>query len=240
MLYRISILLDEKYKLGQDVKNAELIALQEQINPHFLYNSLDQIYWMSIRKGCPEIGDLVLKLSKFYRQSLRKGKNIVPFSTELEHISAYTDIQNIRYDGAITLQVNCSEKAAAFELPKLTLQPLVENAILHGICEKDEKGTISINAEITSEHFVFTVQDDGAGMDEETLLSLREGITTSAALPAAPVTSKGGYGLRNVYHRLQLAFHNRVMFEINSPPGQGTEITVRIPLIDAVPEGSEN
>ncbi len=217
MLFKISVLLDEKYKLGQEVKNAELIALQEQINPHFLYNTLDQIYWLGVKNKAPEISSLVLQLSKFYRLSLSKGKNIVPLSNELEHIQTYVAIQNFRYDNMIALNIEISEEALPFELPKLTLQPIVENAILHGICEKDELGTITIKAQNTNNKFSLDIIDDGIGMDSDTLDHLFD--TDS---------SSHGYGLKNVMKRLKLIYADKVQINVSSTPDQGTTVSIEI------------
>lgn len=222
MLYHISVLLDEKFKMGQEIKNAEMIALQEQINPHFLYNTLDQIYWMSVRYDSPDIGNLVLKLSDFYKLSLSRGKSNVPLSNEIRHVQTYVDIQNYRYDYPVTLKTDCDDAALSFEIPKLTLQPLVENAILHGTSQKESCGTVSISAHITDSALLLTIADDGVGMDASTLAELQNMLSSDS------LESGSGYGLQNVRNRLRLKFQDRVSFRISSRPGEGTTITIRI------------
>lgn len=221
MLYHISMLLDEKYKMGKAIKNAELIALQEQINPHFLYNTLDQIYWLSVRYKNPEISELVLNLSKFYKLSLSKGKSKVPLFSELEHVNTYVEIQNNRFDYPITLQTDIDENVKNFELPKLTLQPLIENAIIHGISPKDSPGMINISAHQNDRRFILIISDNGIGIDPEQLSALQ-------SMFAGSLDTESGYGLQNVRNRLLLTFNGNVNISIESTINVGTKIQIEI------------
>ena len=223
MLTKISMLLDEKYELGQTVKNSELIALQAQINPHFLYNTLDQLYWMGIRYNVPDISNLVIDLSKFYKLSLSKGKSIVSLQNEIDLIEAYVNIQNVRFDNIITLEVLLQEEYLQYKIPKISLQPIVENAILHGICQKEEQGTIRISSEVNEEFLLIHIKDDGQGMEEETLNSL---------LINQPVSINviHGYGLSNIDSRLKYTYGQQYGLSIKSIYSEGTLVTIRLPL----------
>ncbi len=223
MLTKISMLLDEKYELGQSVKNAELIALQAQINPHFLYNTLDQLYWMGVRYNVPDISNLVIDLSRFYKLSLSKGKSIVTLENEIELVKAYVNIQNVRFDNIITLEISLLDEYSHYKIPKITLQPIVENAILHGICQKEEPGTIRITAYTDEEYFYIIIKDDGQGMDEETLLSL-----LNNQQPDSNVVH--GYGLSNINSRLKYFYGPEYGLSIDSTFYVGTEVKIRLPL----------
>jgi len=223
MLTKISMLLDEKYELGQTVKNAELIALQAQINPHFLYNTLDQLYWMGIRYNVPDISDLVIDLSKFYKLSLSKGKSIVTLENEIDLIKAYVNIQNVRFDNIITLEILIEKEYQKISIPKITLQPIVENAILHGICQKEEPGTIKITSHSENGNLYIKISDDGQGMNEETLASL-----LNNQQPSSHVVH--GYGLNNINSRIKYFYGSEYGLEIKSEYNLGTEVTIKIPL----------
>lgn len=142
MLTRMSMLIDDKFELGKEVKNKELKALQAQINPHFLYNTLDLIKWMSVRVQAPEIGRAVETLSMFYKLSLSKGEDIVTLRDELYHVSTYVQIQNMRFSDSIKLIIDVPEELYKYRIIKIILQPIVENSILHGIMEKDRKSVV--------------------------------------------------------------------------------------------------
>lgn len=223
MLLKTSMLLDEKYAMGKEIKSMELKALQAQINPHFLYNTLDQLYWMGVKHSTPMISDLVLELSKFYKLSLSKGKDLVSLQGELEHISAYVKIQNYRFDGSIALKLDIPEEFMAVQIPKITLQPIVENAILHGILEtEDEKGTITIHAHSNNGCLEIFVEDDGVGIDPDTLTQLRDKTKED--------DDQSGYGLKNIDVRLKLVFGSTYGLSFESALNQGTKVTVTIPL----------
>lgn len=223
MASRISILLDEKLSIGKRLKEQELIALQAQINPHFLYNTLDLIQWKAIKNHDKEIETLVNCLSDYYRLALSKGKEYVPLRAELAHIKAYVYIQNQRFDGQITLKFQVSEDAMEYLFPKLTLQPIVENAILHGILETEEQtGCITISCHIEEEKMLLTVADDGIGMTPETASSLFD------KAPGETVLSSG-YGLYNIRERIRLTYGLQWDAKIESTPGDGTKVTLILP-----------
>lgn len=224
MLLKIEGLMDAQYQQGKKLKALELKALQAQINPHFLYNTLDLLKWRAVKSGDQETQDIVSALSVYYRRSLGKGADFVPLSHELEHVESYTSIQNFRYDHDIHLRIQVPNACADSMIPKLTLQPIVENAILHGILEKDEeKGEIIISATDNQGHLVLAVKDDGCGMSQERLASLLDKSEDNPAL-------QSGYGLRNIDQRLRLFFGPGYGLHFESNLGEGTTVYIEIPF----------
>lgn len=221
MLTRIGILMNDKYAMGKEIKNMELKALQAQINPHFLYNTLDQIYWLAVKHNTPVIGNLVLALSRFYKLSLSKGRDTVTIENELAHVEAYVQIQNVRYNDCIRLEVDVPEEIRIIEVPKIILQPIVENAIIHGILETyNEKGTIRITGRIEDGGAVLRISDDGAGMEPDKL----EGILTYDSS-----SDYHGYGIINIHNRIKLCFGADYGLSYESTPQQGTTVSIRFP-----------
>lgn len=221
MITKVSTLLEEKYTLGHQVKNLELKSLQAQINPHFLYNTLDLINWMSTDVNAPMISDLVQTLSKFYRLSLSMGEEVVTLQNELEHIRSYVKIQNMRFNDGITLVIDVSPSFYNCSFLKLTLQPIIENAILHGILEKkDESGSIHITACPEGEDLIVSVIDDGVGIPEDILKLL---------LTKSQVSKTGGFGVKNIHERIRLAYGEKYGLTYESAPGEGTTVRIKIP-----------
>lgn len=218
MCQQTQVMMDEQYRMGQDLKSKELRVLQEQINPHFLYNTIDLLHWQARKVGSKEMEDIVYSLSQFYKLSLGHGEKIVTLGHELRLVSAYMRIQNIRFMNRIRLDINVPEELENVRIVKMVLQPLVENSIQHGIREKpDETGTISIYAERQGDDVLLTVADDGVGMDDETITR----ITTS---------EHPGYGVYNVNDRLILHYGSNAGLVFHSTPGKGTVVTLRIPF----------
>ncbi len=222
MLSTIAASNDEQYRLGKEIKTLELRALQAQINPHFLYNTLDLINWMSVKHTAPEIGEVTIALSRFYKLSLSKGEEMVTIRSELEHVKAYVQIQNMRFEDGIRLIIDVPEQLLDYRILKIALQPIVENAIIHGILEKEEEtGTIAIRGERTADVICLYVQDDGVGMTEETMALLLVG--------SAPSVSQSGYGLKNVNERLRIHYGDKFGLAFQSASGEGTTVIIRIP-----------
>ena len=223
MIEKTNILVDENYKMGKEVKNVELKALQAQINPHFLYNSLDLINWMAIRQKAYGISSVVNLLAKFYKLSLSKGRDIITIADEIMHVKTYVQIQNKRFDDRITLDINIDEEICNYSIIKIILQPLVENSILHGIQEKEDKtGKIEISARFENDRIVLRVHDDGVGIPEEYLRNL---------LNDDPINEEHGYGIKNINNRLKLYYGESCGLTYKSGPGAGTLVEVRIPAI---------
>jgi two-component system, sensor histidine kinase YesM len=222
MISEVEHLLEEKYRLGKEVKQRELAALQAQINPHFLYNTLDLINWMAIRHGAGEIRGLVSALSRFYRLSLGKGEDTVTLREELDHARTYVEIQNMRYGNAVKLLVDVPDSLLDCHILKLVIQPLVENAILHGIMHTDnETGIVRIRGQRMSEALEVLVEDDGVGMQQQKVEEVLSG--------NAPSDDHHGYGVRNIHARLKLNYGPEYGLSYRSSPGCGTTVTVRIP-----------
>ena len=210
-------MMAQQYEMGQSLKSAEMQVLQEQINPHFLYNTLDLLHWQARKAGAKDIDDVVYALSEFYKLSLGRGEEIVTIDHELRHVSAYLRIQNIRFANRIRLTVDVEAAVRDCSIVKLVLQPLVENCIQHGIREKDdESGTIVIRGWMEDHDAVLTVSDDGIGMDAATLSSIL-------------TRERAGYGVRNVNDRLVLHYGSAASLRYESVPGKGTTVTLRIP-----------
>jgi len=221
MLVKISSLIEERYNLGKSVKGAELKALQAQINPHFLYNTLECIRWMTKENKSEEINQLLYLLAKFYRLSLSKGQEVIPLKDEIEHIKAYVQIQNIRFDNSIHLEIDIQDELLELSIIKLVLQPIVENSILHGILEKsNEAGCIKIHANRLGEDLVITVADDGVGIEENNLKNI---------LNSGRRSIYNGYGIKNVNERIKLYYGIQYGLEYSSIYGEGTTVRVRIP-----------
>jgi len=189
-------------------REAELRALQSQIKPHFLYNTLDSIYWMAALQNNDDVAQMAVSLSESFKLSLNKGKEMIPVYKELLHIEHYLKIQNIRFNGRFSYIQDIEEPIMGMEMLKLLLQPLVENAIYHGLEPKVGEGTIRLTGKLDGQYLTFTVEDDGVGMDD---LSRTE----------------QGYGLHNVRERLKLFYGEDSTIDVWSRSGVGTRITLR-------------
>ena len=221
MMHHTNQLMDEKYRMGIHLKSAELKALQSQINPHFLYNTLDLVNWLAFSGRTDDIHRAVVSLSKYYRLVLNKGQDTLTLEEELQHVGYYVKIQDIRFPGRITYLEEVDPGVKGSLVPKIMLQPLVENAIQHGIWEKPEKkGTIRILGSEKDGAVWVRVMDDGAGMDSGTLEHVMDGTITSTG---------SGYGIRNVHARLQLMFGEEYGLSYESREGEGTCVTIRFP-----------
>lgn len=218
MREKIQVMMAEQYRMGQDLKSKELQVLQEQINPHFLYNTIDLLHWEARKAGNREMEDLIHALSQFYKLSLGHGEEIVTLRHELDHVEAYLYVQNLRFMNRIQLKVDVPKELEQVRIVKMVLQPLAENSIQHGIREKpEETGTIEIRAEREGDHVAVTLSDDGVGMDEETISRIMS-------------SEHPGYGVYNVNDRLVLHYGSGAGLQFRSVPGRGTSVTFRIPL----------
>ncbi|MBN2655996.1 MAG: sensor histidine kinase [Spirochaetales bacterium] len=221
MINRVSDLMKEKYQSGLDLKGAELKALQAQINPHFLYNTLELINCSAMENQIPHISEIVRKLARFYKLSLSGGREIVSLKDELEHVNTYVQLQNLRFDNAVKFIIDVPEELLAVNVPKILFQPLVENALIHGILMKPEKtGTISLLGRGKKDGILFTLTDDGTGMEMERLSHLFE---VSAKDPLK------GYGIKNIRDRLKLTYGEKSYIDFESFPGSGTVVNIYIP-----------
>ena len=228
MTSKIRELLDAKVQEQENLKKAELKALQAQINPHFLYNTLDTIVWMAEGNKSAQVIELVRALSSFFRIALSRGKDWISIQQEIEHVQSYLYIQKIRYRDILDYQIDIDEGILDGTILKLTLQPLAENALYHGIKNKRNGGKIWIRARRTNNNQVLIeVQDDGVGCTPYKLAKIREGLTESIDENA----QKGeGFGLANVNKRIKLYYGSEYGLTIESQYQEGTLVTVKIPL----------
>ncbi|SFT23675.1 sensor histidine kinase [Paenibacillus sp. BC26] len=225
MLLRVRTLVGEKYLAQIHEREAQLQALQAQINPHFLYNTLDTINWIAIGKGATDISQMIDALAKYFRLSLNKGRSIVSVEDELCLAQVYLEIQQSRFPNTFDFQVDMQPGLEAYQMPKLILQPIVENALLHGIRKaKGRRGSIVITVREDDGELLFTVSDNGIGMEEPRALQL---------LSVAPSGEKSdgsgsSYGLYNVNERIKLySGDDRYGLSISSKLGIGTIVTIR-------------
>jgi len=225
MISEIGKLLDQVYLEQQKKREAEFRILQAQIKPHFLYNTLDTIHWMAQEKGAQDIVGIVDALTRLFRISLSKGRDVIRLEEELDHVTSYLVIQKIRYAEKFDYVLDVDPALLGRPVVKLTLQPLVENALYHGIKERAGRGTLTIGAQREDQTLVLTVADDGVGMDEATLRALENN------LHQGEDASDGGFGVFSVHHRIRLVFGEGWGLSYRSAPGAGTTVTARQPLV---------
>ena len=216
---KIHTLIEESYKKELDRKISELNLLQEQINPHFLYNALSSISVLAMGNGDKVASRAILYLSDFYRITLSKGKQDIPIREELNLLESYLKIQRMRFDDSIEVEYELDESLLDVHVVKLTLQPIVENAIHHGRDDDSEVFHILIRLFEEQGKTVFEVIDDGCGMDPEKLMQLQNSMNHS----------EGGYGLRNVNIRIKLQYGSQYGVYIESERGFGTKIRIEFP-----------
>jgi len=221
MVGKIKELMNQVVTDQEQKRKSELSALQAQINPHFLYNTLDSIVWMAESNKSKEVVLMTSALAKLFRASISKGEELVSIRTEIEHITNYLKIQKMRYKNKLDYQIEISESVWDYMTIKVILQPIVENAIYHGIKMKQGPGLIRISAEETETAISLIVEDNGKGMDKGKLRTL---------LLPNPVTEEGrGVGVRNVHERLKLYFSPQYGLTYKSTPEIGTSVYIQFP-----------
>lgn len=232
MVDRMRQLTADMVREHEQKQKSELNALQAQINPHFLYNTLDIIVWMIENGQREDAIRVVTALARFFRVSLSKGRNIIPVRDELEHVRNYLLIQEMRYKNKFRYQITCPEACANLTTIKLVVQPIVENAIYHSMDFMDGDGLIDIRADTDGRDLTITVSDNGLGMPPDVV----ERLLTASPQPGAQTGGKrgSGIGLRNVQERIRLYFGSEYGVTIQSEPDEGTVVTLHLP---AVPYG---
>lgn len=224
MVDRINQLMEEQTETAEKLKVSEVKALQAQINPHFLYNMLDMINWLAQSGKQREVGLAVQTLSKFYKLTLSKKNITTPIGEELRHVELYVKLQNMRYEDKISFLVDVPDEILDYEIPKLVLQPIVENAIQHGIFEKEAKeGAVVIMAWMDGSDIVFVISDDGVGISPEKLPRILDGSYEDGR--------GSNIGIYNTHLRLQLLYGKEYGLHYESTPEQGTEVQVKLPGI---------
>jgi len=220
MAERIEGLMEKQIEDQKSLHRAELELLLAQINPHFLYNTLDSIAILAESQREDDVVTMVTSLSTFFRNSLSDGRDIIPLRAELAQATSYLEIQQIRYSDIMTYQIDVPEEMLDVMVPKLVLQPLIENALYHGIKNKRGKGRIDISGEYDGKDILLHVTDNGAGIEPGHLKELQAGVL---------LEHHRGLGLKNVYERIRLYCGEGYGFTFESELGKGTSVTVRLP-----------
>lgn len=222
MMQKISELMKRVVAEQDAQRKSELKALQNQINPHFLYNTLDSIIWLIENEKNKEAGEMVVALARLFRIGISNDSEVLPVRNEIEHVRNYLLIQNIRYADAFDYEFDIEETALDVNTMKLVLQPIVENSIYHGLKSKVDKGHIKISVYIEDGYLNLSVADNGYGMRQETIdalyASFRDGVVSNSV------------GLKNIYQRVMIYYGGDAQMRIESELDEGTTITIREPL----------
>lgn len=227
MAVKIQELIAENVREQQNLQKSEMKALQAQITPHFLYNTFDTIVWLAEEKKNDQVIDITRAFSSFFRISLNKGKDYLTVSEEFEHVKSYLTIQKIRYRDILDYKIEYEPEMASCQILKLVLQPLVENALYHGIKNKRGRGFLSVKGWRENNRLCFSVQDNGIGMTEEKLANINQQINGSAD----PEDLNNVYGLYNVNKRLELYYDASTKLEITSRYQEGTTVYFSVPEV---------
>lgn len=225
MVRRIKSLLLKIEEDQSELRKSELKTLYAQINPHFLYNSLDTIIWTAEQGEHQKVVRMTSALSKYFRLSLSRGHDIIPVYQEIEHIKYYLVIQKIRYESKLEYEIGIDQDLYSYKMLKTLLQPLVENALYHGIKNKPGGGKIWISGKRSGDRLTLQVRDDGVGMSKEKLARLL------IFKEDEPLTS-GGVAIINVHQRIQLSYGLSYGLQFESVPGEGTTVTVFLPIVE--------
>lgn len=224
MVGDIKKLIDENYVITLSEKESELAALQAQINPHFLYNTLDSLYWQATEAGNDEIAESILDLSQLFRLVLNQGKSVVTIEQETDLVTHYLQIQKMRFPRKINYEINIAPEVAKVRIPKLILQPFVENAIVHGFENVSSACLLTVTAEKRGDTVHFEIKDTGIGMNKEQLAALWESEPSNYSKVRI-----GRYAIKNIRERLQLKYHEDFLLDIRSDVGKGTTVILEIP-----------
>lgn len=228
-------LLDKQNAIRLSTKQAEFLALQNQINPHFLYNTLEAIRGDALCAGMENIADITEALSTFFRYTITETGNLVTLENELDNAESYFKIQQYRFGEKLKIEVNLPKNefdVLGIQFPKLTLQPLIENAVFHGLEKKAEGGTIKINVETTEDKVLVSIQDNGVGISEEKLGELNYILDhVSVNLISDDKMKLGSIAIYNVCRRIKLLFGEEYGIHIYSMVDVGTDVRIKLPRI---------
>lgn len=233
MTARLGELMEQVKEEQHQIEQIKLNALQSQIQPHFLYNTLECIHWQAAMDGNKEISRIVKALATYYRLCLSKGRDVIDLSQEIRHIESYVTIQNVRYGNIIAYEMSVPPEFDSVQIPKMTLQPLIENSIYHGIRIKDGKsGRVTVTARRENGDIIVTVADDGAGLTQERIDEINDYISV--------YDENFGYGVRNVHKRIELTFGREYGLYYRASESGGLTVDIRLPGTKPYdPEGSE-
>ena len=219
MMRKIGELMDHVIAEQNAQRKSELKALQSQINPHFLYNTLDSIMWLIENNKNQEAAEMVVALARLFRIGIAGDSEVIPLRDEIEHVRNYLLIQNIRYTGSFDYEFDMEEEALDIKTMKLVLQPIVENSIYHGLKNKIDKGIIKIRAYLEGDSLILSVSDNGYGMRQETIDALYRSFEEGA--------SSGSVGLMNIYQRVMIYYGGNAGMTIDSILDEGTTVTIK-------------
>lgn len=225
MSENLEVLVEKIKEDERKMRYAELRLLQEQINPHFLYNTLDTIVWLIEGNDSDKAVNMVVSFSEFFRLVLSKGKEYITIKDEELHIRSYLEIQQVRYRDILEYEIDINPELYSYKILKLTLQPLVENSLYHGIKYKRAKGKITVKGYLNGDKIVLIVSDNGVGMEADALARLQEEITRPCK------ETSQGFGLANVNERIRMNFGMEYGMTIQSVAGEGTTIQIVIPAV---------
>ncbi|REJ12759.1 MAG: two-component sensor histidine kinase [Paenibacillaceae bacterium] len=225
-------LIRDTYEQQLRLAKTELKLLQSQINPHFLYNTLDSIYWTARNYDADEISEMVLNLSQFFRLSLSKGRDMFTVEETFAHLQYYIRVQQLRFAGQFTVEFRATEETRGLYVLKLLLQPLVENAILHGLEKKKNGGKLTVEAEVRGDRLLLRVSDNGIGIGADEMERIRRALSTADRHDSRAADEWNGeyFGLRNVKARIKIFYGETADFTLESAEGQGTVATVDLPV----------
>lgn len=240
MLLKVSEALNRQHQLQSAMKQAEFLALQNQINPHFLYNTLEAIRGDALQGGLFNIVDVAEALATYFRYTISRVNRLVTLADELRNARSYFAIQKYRYGERVNMEIRYApedEHLLNILMPKLTLQPIIENAITHGLEPKIGAGHIIIRFECTQSRLIIEISDDGMGVSQEVLEALNARLRdTSPEFMGEQLSQDGGIALVNVNSRLRLLFGEQYGLTMDSTPGLGTDVTITLPLTLNAPE----
>lgn len=236
---KLRVFLSQETLIGAGKRQAQYLALQNQINPHFLYNTLEGIRGEALMAGLSSVAEMTEALATFFRYTISNVENFVTVEEELENVENYFRIQQFRFGDRLDLKILFDRadwpEIKRCRLPKLTLQPIAENSIIHGIERKLGRGTLTIKLELTEKRLLITVSDDGVGMEQEQLRALEERLQICSLDYIQPDgEKKGGIAVVNVNNRLRLLFGEEYGIQIYSTQGLGTDVEITLPHISKV------
>ena len=236
-IQRLDSLIDRQNIMQLSTKQAEFLALQNQINPHFLYNTLESIRGDALAAGNRSIADITEALSTFFRYTITETRDLVTIGEELENVNNYFVIQQYRFGDKLVMRVSIPddrEDIMKIQCPKLFLQPIIENAIFHGLERRTENGLLTIHIEKVDEDLHVDISDNGTGIPEDTLSELNKSlsrVSVGAIMETRPAGGKkGGIALKNVCRRIKLLFGEQYGIHISSIVGIGTKVEVVLPV----------
>ncbi len=233
-LIRINKLLDKQTAIQMSKKQAQYLALQNQISPHFLYNTLEAIRGDALDAGMYQIAETTEALATFFRYTITEVENLVALEDELENVENYFTIQQYRFGDKLNMKILIGEDIGLLQcqLPRLILQPIIENAVFHGLECKRGEGTIRISIETTKNKLLISILDDGVGMDEEQLEYINQRLSRIEINQESDDKEKqGGIALYNVSSRIKLLFGEEFGLHIYSTQNIGTNVRITLPLI---------